>query len=144
GAGGAVAIDGRVCEGRGLVLTTPLTGELEPAVLGPGDMMYAGMRSVDGVFLVEVTAAGGARRLDAMLGEVEAARLKPSRVQLEADRLAARFVPAVVGVSVLTFVGWLIAASLDRAIINSLAVMVVACPCALGLATPLGIWSGLV
>ncbi|MBE2214026.1 MAG: cation-translocating P-type ATPase [Opitutaceae bacterium] len=143
-AGGAVPVDGRVREGRGLVLTTPLTGELEPAAFAPGDTLYAGMRSVDGVFLLEVTAAGGARRLDAMLGEVAAARLKPSRVQLEADRLAARFVPLVVGVSVLTFGGWLLAASLDRAIINSLAVMVVACPCALGLATPLGIWSGLV
>ena len=143
-AGAAVPVDGRVCEGRGWVLTTPLTGELEPAAFGPGEMMYAGMRSVDGVFLLEVTAGGGARRLDAMLGEVAAARLKPSRVQLEADRLAARFVPIVVGVSVVTFVAWLASVSLDAAIRHSLAVMVVACPCALGLATPLGIWSGLV
>jgi len=143
-AGAAVPVDGRVCEGRGWVLTTPLTGELEPAAFGPGDAMYAGMRSVDGVFLVEVTAGGGARRLDAMLGEVAAARLKPSRVQLEADRLAARFVPIVVAVSVVTFSAWLAGVSLDAAIRHSLAVMVVACPCALGLATPLGIWSGLV
>jgi heavy metal translocating P-type ATPase len=143
-AGAAMPVDGRVREGRGLVLTTPITGELEPAAFGPGDVIYAGMRSVDGVFLVEVTAGGGARRLDAMLGEVAAARLKPSRVQLEADRLAARFVPFVVGVSVTTFVAWLFFVSLDAAITHSLAVMVVACPCALGLATPLGIWSGLV
>jgi len=143
-AGAAVPVDGRVREGRGLMLTTPLTGELEPAVFAPGDTVYAGMSSVDGVFVIDVTAGGGSRRLDAMLGAVARAQLQPSRVQLEADRLAARFVPVVVAVSVLTFAGWLTWASLDRAIVNGLAVMVVACPCALGLATPLGIWSGLV
>lgn len=143
-AGAAIPVDGRIVEGRGWIETTPLTGELEPAAFGPGDAVFAGMRSVDGVLLIEVTAAGGARRLDHMLGEVAAARLKPSRVQLEADRLAARFVPVVVATSLATFLGWLFAASLDQAIINSLAVTVVACPCALGLATPLGVWSGLV
>lgn len=143
-AGAAIPVDGRIAEGRGWVLTTPLTGELEPATLGPGDAVFAGMRSVDGVFVVEVSAAGGQRRLDRMLGEVATAQLTPSRIQRQADRLAARFVPLVIATSAGTFAAWLALDSLDAAIVNSLAVTVVACPCALGLATPLGIWSGLV
>lgn len=143
-AGAAIPVDGRIAEGQGWVVTTPLTGELEPTAFGPGDVVLAGMRSVDGVFVVEVTAGGGGRRLDRVLGEISAAQLTPSRIQQQADRLAARFVPIVVATSVGTFAAWLAFDSLDAAIVNSLAVTVVACPCALGLATPLGVWSGLV
>ena len=144
GAGTAVPVDGVIAAGTGWMLTTPLTGELEPMAFSPGTPVFAGMRSVDGVFLVEVTAGGGARRLDRMLQDVAVAQLKPSRMQRDADRLAARFVPIVVGTSVVTFAAWGLWGSLDAAIRHSLAVMVVACPCALGLATPLGVWSGLV
>ncbi|RME73352.1 MAG: cation-translocating P-type ATPase [Verrucomicrobia bacterium] len=143
-AGETVPVDGVVREGQGLVWTTPLTGEPTPRRFGPGDALYAGMRSVDGAFAIEVTAAGGARRLDGMLATIEQARLQPSGLQRQADRLAAKFVPLVLVVSAGTMIGWYVAAGLHEAIVNGLAVLVVACPCALGLATPLGIWSGLV
>jgi len=142
--GEAVPVDGCIVEGRGWLETTPLTGELEPRVFGPGDEIWAGMRSLDGVLLIEVHAAAGARRLDRLLEGVAGAQVKPSRIQSKADRLAARFVPLVVLIGVSTFVGWYLASGLQAAVINSLAVAVVACPCALGLATPLGLWSGLV
>ncbi|MGH8021409.1 MAG: heavy metal translocating P-type ATPase [Opitutaceae bacterium] len=143
-AGAAVGIDGIVTRGRSLVDTTPLTGEPQPVEFGPGDTVLAGMRAIDGVLTVHVTAAGGQRRLDAMLAEIEQARLQPSRLQNMADRLAARFVPLVVLLSAGTCWYWWRNGGLVPAVENSLAVLVVACPCALGLATPLGIWAGLV
>ncbi len=143
-AGETISVDGVIQTGRSLVWTTPLTGEPDPAPLGPGDAVFAGMRSVDGTLVVRVTAAAGERRLDAMLRGIQAARLAPSQVQSAADRLAARFVPAVLFVVIGTFVFWSSRGPLAAAVENSLAVLVVACPCALGLATPLGIWSGLV
>lgn len=141
--GEPAAIDGIIRSGMGLVLTTPLTGEPDPVVCGPGDRLLAGMQSIDGSFVVEVENAVGSRRIDAMLTEIESARLKPSRLQTRADRLASRFVPLVVAVSIGTFLFWMFRAGLSAAIVNSLAVLVVACPCALGLATPLGVWAGL-
>lgn len=144
GAGETVAVDGVIARGRSLVWTTPLTGEPDPAVRGPGDPVLAGMRAVDGVLEVTVTAAAGARRLDMMLRAVEEARLAPSALQRAADRLAARFVPLVLVVCAGTFAFWLERGTLVQAVENGLAVLVVACPCALGLATPLGIWSALV
>ncbi len=143
-AGAAVGVDGAIERGRSLVDTTPLTGEPHPIECGPGDTVLAGMRAIDGVLTVRVTAAGGSRRLDAMLAEIEQARLRPSRLQNMADRLAARFVPLVVLISAGTCWYWWRNGGLTPAVENSLSVLVVACPCALGLATPLGIWAGLV
>lgn len=143
-AGETIAVDGTITTGRSLVWTTPLTGEPDPMPCGPGDPVFAGMRAVDGVLTVIVTAGDGARRLDRMLRAIAEARLAPSHLQFAADRLAARFVPAVLLVCIATFVFWFWRGPLAPAVNHSLAVLVVACPCALGLATPLGIWSALV
>ena len=139
--GGAIAVDGEITGGRGYVQATSMTGEWRPVPHGPGDRVLAGTFSVDGNF--EICPVSGSRRLDAILAEVEQARVAPSRLQRQADRLMAWFLPLVVGVSVATFFFWLTRASWDRALFNAMAVLLVACPCALGLATPVAVWGGL-
>ena len=139
--GGAIAVDGEILNGRGYVQATSMTGEWRPVPHGPGDRVLAGTFSVDGNF--EIRATSGPRRLDAILHEVEQARVAPSRLQRQADTLMAWFLPLVVGVSVATFCFWLMRAPWDRALFNAMAVLLVACPCALGLATPVAVWGGL-
>jgi cation transport ATPase len=139
--GAAIAVDGEIVSGRGYVQETSMTGEWQPMSRGPGERVLAGTYSVDGSF--EVRADGGARKLDAILSEVEKARMAPSRLQAHADRLMAWFLPLVVGVSVATFAGWWFYAPWERALFNAMAVLLVACPCAMGLATPVAVWGGL-
>ena len=139
--GAAIAVDGEIVSGRGYVQETSMTGEWQPMSRGPGERVLAGTYSVDGSF--EVRADGGARKLDAILSEVEKARMAPSRLQAQADRLMAWFLPLVVGVSMATFAGWWFYAPWERALFNAMAVLLVACPCAMGLATPVAVWGGL-
>ncbi len=139
--GGAIAVDGEIISGRGYIQETSMTGEWRPEPRGPGDRVLAGTFSVDGSF--EIHASGGARKLDAILEVVGKARLAPSRLQQQADRLMAWFLPLVVGASVVTFAWWMAHAPWERALFNAMAVLLVACPCAMGLATPVAVWGGL-
>lgn len=139
--GGAIAVDGEIVSGRGYVQETSMTGEWRPEPRGPGDCVLAGTFSVDGSF--DICAAGGARRLDAILDVVGKARLAPSRLQQQADRLMAWFLPLVVVVSGVTFAWWMAHGPWERALFNAMAVLLVACPCAMGLATPVVMWGGL-
>ena len=139
--GGAVAVDGVIVEGRAYLRETALTGEWAPAARGPGDTVLAGSYSVDGY--LRVRPAPGPRRLDRLLDQVERARLAPSRLQEQADRLMAFFLPVVITVSLLTFAGWWRVGPWEQALFNAMAVLLVACPCALGLATPVAVWGGL-
>lgn len=139
--GAAIAVDGEIVSGRGFVQETSMTGEWQPVSRGPGGRVLAGTYSVDGSF--EIRADGGARRLDAILSAVERARVAPSRLQAQADWLMAWFLPLVVCVSAGTFLWWWFHAPWERALFNSMAVLLVACPCAMGLATPVAVWGGL-
>jgi cation transport ATPase len=103
--------------------------------------VLAGTFSVDGSFALR--PAGGPRRLDAVLAAVAGARLAPSGLQRQADRFVAWFLPVVAGVSLATFAFWILRAPWDRALFNAMAVLLVACPCAAGLATPVAVWGGL-
>lgn len=143
GPGGAISVDGLVREGSSFVQETAMTGEWRPRSCGPGDAVWAGTHAIDGELTVEVRAAAGQRRLDAVLLTVAAARLAPSRLQRQADRLAATFLPLVVLVAAGTFAFWCWRAGWVTGLFNSMAVLLVACPCALGLATPLAVWHGL-
>jgi P-type E1-E2 ATPase len=142
-AGAAISVDGNVASGRSFVQETAMTGEWRPVSRGPGDAVLAGTHTVDGDLEVVVTANLGRRRLDAVLDEVQRARIAPSRLQEQADRLTAWFLPIVLTVSVGTFAFWMWRDSWVVALFNSMAVLLVACPCALGLATPLAVWRGL-
>jgi heavy metal translocating P-type ATPase len=142
-AGGAVAVDGVIRRGRGFVRETALTGEWRPVIRGPNEQLLAGTHSIDGDFEIEVTAAAGERRLDGILTAVAGAQLAPSGLQRAADRLTEAFLPAVLVVATGTFLYWLAVDTWVVALFNSMAVLLVACPCALGLATPLAVWQGL-
>ncbi|MFZ4693823.1 MAG: heavy metal translocating P-type ATPase [Verrucomicrobiia bacterium] len=141
--GEGVPVDGRVTKGSALVRETPLTGEAFPVARREGDRVLAGSHVLDQAIVIEATAAGNARGLDALLASVEQARLRPSALQREADRITAWFLPVVLAVAAITFVGWSLSGGWVKGLFNGLAVLVVACPCAMGLATPIGVWNAL-
>lgn len=143
GPGDAVPVDGVVEAGEALVREAALTGEPFAAVRGPGEAVWAGTHCLDAELTVRVTAPGGRRRLDRIVAAVERARRSPARVELQADRIVRRFLPAVLVVAALTGAGWTVAAGWQRGLYDAMAVLVVACPCALGLATPLAVWAAL-
>lgn len=143
GAGDGVPVDGVVEDGVAFVRETPMTGEPFPVVKRAGDRVLAGAHVVDSPLVVRATVSGRERQLDGLLGAVEAAAARPSGLQREADKIVAWFLPAVMLVAVAVFVGWTAGVGWRVGLFNGLAVLVVACPCAMGLATPIGIWSGL-
>jgi Cu2+-exporting ATPase len=142
GAGERVPVDGRVIEGTASVDESLVTGESVPVRKEPGDRVVGGAAATDGGVVIEA-APGGASTIDRLTGllwEVRSTRPGASRL---ADRLAAVFVPAVIALALATF-GWnlLSGGEATGAILSGLAVLVVSCPCALGLATPLAVASG--
>lgn len=141
--GAGVPVDGRIIEGTGFVREAAMTGEAFPVVKHPGDHVVSGSHSLDAMFVVEATAGGGARALDRLVAAVRAAQARPSGLQREADRLVGWFLPIVLAVAGLTFAGWTLHSGWVVALFNALAVLLVACPCAMGLATPIGVWSAL-
>lgn len=142
--GEAVPVDGVVREGTGYLEQSHLTGEPVPVVLRPGSTIRAGSWSVDGTFLVETTAASGQRRIDGILCGLETARNRPSGLQTWADKTIGWFFPVVVSVAAATFLGWFASGEgWAGALFNAMAVLLVACPCALGLATPIAVWKGM-
>ncbi|MFP4157642.1 MAG: heavy metal translocating P-type ATPase [Opitutales bacterium] len=143
GPGGVFTADGRIVDGVGFVEETPLTGEPLPVVRRTGEFARAGTYSVDGHFEIEVTAGQGSREVDRILAAVEQPGGVPSELQAQANRLTQYFLPVVVAVSLGTAGFWWYWAGWQAAVFNSMAVLLVACPCALGLATPVAIWNGL-
>lgn len=142
-AGAGIPIDGEICEGVGYVVETPLTGEPFPVVKRVGDSVFAGSQTVDATMEVRATVSGKSRRLDHIFAKVRSAREHPAHVQREADRLVTWFMPVVLLVAAGTFVFWTTYAGWQVGLFNALAVILVACPCSMGLATPIGIWSAL-
>jgi len=140
---GAIPADGEIVEGVGFVQETALTGEPFPVVKRPGDQVLAGCFSVDGMFTIVSSVSGNARRLDALIRRVREAQERPSDLQREADRIVAWFLPAVLTIAVATFGFWAWRDGAMVGLFHALAVLVVACPCSMGLATPVGIWSAL-
>ena len=142
-AGAAVSVDGVIVAGVALVDESTLTGEPFPVVRRPGDPVRAGSRLVDGPLRVRASVDGSARQLDALFARVREAQSRPSRLQRQADQLVAWFLPAVTLVAVVTFAAWTLRSGWAEGLFHGLAVLLVACPCAMGLATPLGVWSTL-
>ena len=141
--GSAFSVDGWIVEGVGYVEETALTGEPLPVVRRPGDRVRAGTWAVDCRFVLEVEHSLGARELDTILQAVEAADGRPSGLQIQADALVRVFLPFVALVSLSSALYWIFAGSWIDVVLNSMAVLLVACPCALGLATPVAISQGL-
>lgn len=141
--GESVPVDGVIRSGVGFVSEAPVSGEPFPVVRRPGDRVLAGCASFDATFQVEATVAGTARQVDRLLAAVEAARDRPMSFQGQADRLAGAFLPLVVATALGTFGYWAYSAGWEAGLFNAMAVLLVACPCALGLATPVVVWSAL-
>jgi len=141
--GERIPCDGRVAEGSCLVDESLLSGEARPVAKRIGDEVTGGTVATDAPLVVEVTRTGAETTLSQMIGLVEEALAAKSPVEQWADRISRRFVPAIVGLSVLTALTLLLTGhSAADTIVRAVTVLVVACPCALGLATPLAVTSG--
>ncbi|WP_407663932.1 heavy metal translocating P-type ATPase [Mycolicibacterium sarraceniae] len=135
--GETIAADGLVVEGSAAIDMSAMTGEAKPSRAHPGGPVIGGTVVLDGRLIVEAAAVGADTQFAGMVRLVEEAQAQKADAQRLADRIAGVFVPAVFGIAALTAVGWLLAgADADRVFAAALAVLVIACPCALGLATP--------
>ena len=141
--GESIPVDGLVASGESGVDESMLTGESLPVGKRPGDKVYAGTLNQQGVLRCRAEGVGAATMLAGIIRLVREAQGTKAPIQRLADRVAGVFVPVVVAVSALTFaLWWGIGGELAPALVNAVAVLVIACPCALGLATPTAIMVG--
>ncbi len=143
--GEVFAVDGDVVDGESSVDESMLTGESLPKVKRASDLVYAGTMNVDGALRFRASKVGSETALAGIVRLVEDAQLTKAPVQRFADEISAVFVPVVIGIAALTFAVWAFAvrAPLEFALMAAVSVVVIACPCALGLATPTALMVGL-
>ena len=141
--GERIAVDGEVIEGESEADESLLTGESLPVAKEPGDAVVGGAVNGSGFLKVRATTVGRRSRLSAIIRSIEGAQASKAPVQRTVDRIAAVFVPVVVAIAAVTVAGWLLAGGgIEVAVVNAVSVLVIACPCALGLATPTAIMVG--
>jgi Cu+-exporting ATPase len=143
--GERVAADGVVVSGTSHVDESMVTGEPVPVRKAPGDRMVGGTLNGRGSLDLRVAAVGGATVLAQITAMVERAQGGKLPIQALVDRVTGRFVPAVIGIAAVTFLAWVLLApapALGTALVNAVAVLIIACPCAMGLATPTAIMVG--
>ncbi len=142
-AGERVTVDGEVVDGASHVDESLITGESLPVAKHAGDKVTGGAINGEGLLLVRTSATGAETMLARIIRLVEDAQSAKAPVQKLVDKVAAVFVPVVLVLALLTLAGWWLATGdVERAVINAVVVMVIACPCALGLATPAAIMAG--
>ena len=142
-AGDAIPVDGVVASGTSSVDESMLTGESRPVAKAPGALVYAGTVNLDGALRCDATGVGDATLLAGIVRLVREAQGSKAPIQRLADRVSGVFVPVVVLIAVATFAAtWSYDGDAARALIHAVAVLVIACPCALGLATPTAIIVG--
>jgi Cu+-exporting ATPase len=143
--GEKVPVDGELTEGKGTVDESMVTGEPMPVAKVPGDKVTAGTMNQTGGFIMRAEKVGANTLLSQIVHMVAAAQRSRAPIQRMADQVAAWFVPAVIAVAFLTFLVWLFFGpepAFSYALITAVAVLIIACPCALGLATPMSIMVG--
>ena len=141
--GDRVPVDGTIVEGSSHLDESLLTGESLPVAKMVGDHVTGGAINTEGVLLFEATAVGGATMLSQIIKMVEEAQAVKAPIQRLVDKVSAVFVPIVLLISVVTFFAWgFITGDWQQALLNAVAVQIIACPCALGLATPTSIMAG--
>ena len=142
--GEKISVDGVVVEGRSAVDESMITGESLPVAKETGDEVIGATINKTGSFKFRATKVGKDTVLAQIIRLVEEAQGSKAPVQRLADKVAGVFVPSVISIALLTFLAWFLlgGAGLDRALINMVAVLVIACPCALGLATPTAVMVG--
>jgi Cu+-exporting ATPase len=138
--GEAVPVDGEVVEGQSFVDESMLTGEPVPVEKVAGEPVTGGTLNGQGSFVMTATRVGAETRLSQIVELVGKAQRSRAPIQALADRVAGWFVPAVVAIAVVAFIAWMIwGQDLGEAIVAAISVLIIACPCALGLATPISI-----
>jgi P-type Cu+ transporter len=143
--GDKVPVDGLVIEGASTIDESLITGEPMPVSKAPGDPLIGGTINQSGAFVMRAERVGDQTVLAQIVRLVAAAQMSRAPIQRLADRVSAIFVPAVVAIAVLTFLIWLAVGSEPRlavALERAVSVLIIACPCALGLATPMSITVG--
>ncbi len=141
--GERVPVDGEVLEGSTHVDESFITGESRPIAKGPGQKVTGGAINAEGRLLIRVSAVGAETVLARIIRLVEEAQANKAPIQRLVDRVSAVFVPVVMGIALVTLLAWgLAGGDWTRATLDAVAVLVIACPCALGLATPTAIMAG--
>ncbi len=141
--GERVPVDGLVQEGASHLDESLITGESLPVTREAGGRVTGGSVNGEGLLLVQTTAVGAESTLARIVRMVESAQARKAPIQRLVDRVSAVFVPVVIGIAALTLLAWgLGTGQWEQAILNAVAVLVIACPCALGLATPTAIMAG--
>ncbi len=143
--GEKVPVDGVIREGRSTIDESMVTGESMPVSKGPGEVVIGATVNQTGAFRFEATKVGKDTMLAQIVGLVEQAQASKAPIQRLADRVSSYFVPAVIFVAIATFAAWFSVGpppALTPALVSAVAVLIIACPCALGLATPLSVMVG--
>jgi Cu+-exporting ATPase len=142
--GEKVPVDGIICEGRSAFEESMITGESMPVSKGPGDDVIGATINREGLIRFEATKVGKNTTLAQIVTLVQAAQASKAPIQKLTDEIGKYFVPIIVGLAIMTFSGWVFVAQSDwtMAMMNAIAVLVIACPCAIGLATPTAIMVG--
>jgi P-type Cu2+ transporter len=144
--GDRIPVDGEILSGNSSIDESSMTGESIPAERGPGDKVYAGTFNLNGSFLLTARQVGSETMLSRIIDTVRQAQGSKAPVQKTVDRIAGIFVPVVMGISLISFAVWMIFGgdnALSHALLAMVTVLVIACPCALGLATPTAIMVGM-
>lgn len=141
--GERIATDGVVAAGSSAIDTSAMTGEAEPVDVAAGSRVLAGTTNTTGALVVEATAIGAHTQLAQLAVLAEQAQARKASVQTQVDKVVSVFVPAVLAISVITLVVWLLVGGDVRQAFNAaMSVLIIACPCALGLATPTALLVG--
>lgn len=141
--GERVPVDGQVVEGASDIDESLITGESLPVARHAEDRVTGGSMNGQGLLVVRTTAVGAESTLSRIVRLVETAQAKKAPIQRLVDQVSSVFVPVVIGIAFVTLLGWgLATGNWEAAILNAVAVLVIACPCALGLATPTAIMAG--
>ncbi|MGS1079115.1 heavy metal translocating P-type ATPase [Pseudoxanthomonas beigongshangi] len=141
--GEQIPVDGELLEGRTHADESLITGESLPVAKNPGDRVTGGAVNGEGTIAVTTTAVGTESALARIIRLVEDAQARKAPIQRVVDRVSAVFVPVVIAIALATLFGWgVVTGDWNQAILNAVAVLVIACPCALGLATPTAIMAG--
>ncbi len=144
--GDKIPVDGLITTGHSSLDESTMTGEPIPAEKGPNDKVYAGTLNINGSFVLQAEQIGSETMLSHIIETVKKAQGSKAPVQKTVDRIAGIFVPVVIGISLLSFTLWLVfggPGALPHALLSMVTVLVIACPCAMGLATPTAIMVGM-
>jgi len=138
-----IAADGEILEGATHADESLITGESLPVAKGPGERVTGGSMNGEGLIVVRATAVGTQSVLARIIELVESAQAHKAPIQRLVDKVSAVFVPVVIAIAAVTFLAWgLVTGQWEQALLNAVAVLVIACPCALGLATPAAVMAG--